>query len=63
MLAYSSLVPQRTGTAVAGAGFPPSGRGLSLPAAHRRILVWLLQDLVLWFVQSDQIRHFRPRRN
>jgi len=33
-----------------------------LPAVHRRILVWLFQDVVLWLIASNQIAQFRPRR-
>jgi len=27
------------------------------------VLLWLFQDLVLWLIQTDQIKTFRPRRN
>jgi len=30
---------------------------------HRQVLLWLFQDLVLWLIQTDQIKTFRPRRN
>ncbi len=30
---------------------------------HRQVLVWLLQDLVLWFIATNQIKFFRQRRN
>jgi hypothetical protein len=64
MLAYSFLVQHRqTASVQAAGGFPPSEPRLSLPAAHRCILVWLFQDLVLWLIASDQIKTFRPRRN
>jgi hypothetical protein len=26
-------------------------------------LMWLLEDLVLWLVQTERIKTFRPRRN
>jgi len=26
-------------------------------------LVWLLEDLVLWLIETDRIKSFRPRRN
>jgi hypothetical protein len=25
--------------------------------------MWLLEDLVLWFIETDRIKTFRPRRN
>jgi hypothetical protein len=25
--------------------------------------VWLLEDLILWYVQTERIKTFRPRRN
>jgi hypothetical protein len=25
--------------------------------------VWLLEDLVLWFIETERIKTFRPRRN
>jgi hypothetical protein len=43
--------------------FPPCAPQPSLPAVHRSILVWLFQDVVLWLIESDQIKTFRPRRN
>jgi len=27
------------------------------------VLLWLFQDLVLWLIESEQIKTFRPRRN
>lgn len=63
MLAYSFLVHHRLAAPGAAAGgFPPSTPRLSLPAAHRCILVWLFQDLVFWLIATDQIKTFRPRR-
>ena len=46
-----------------GRSFSPSVRHTTLPAIHRQVLVWLLEDLVLWFVQTERIKTFRPRRN
>jgi hypothetical protein len=25
--------------------------------------MWLLEDLVLWFIETERIKTFRPRRN
>src|SRR5207244_3906996 len=38
-------------------------RLVTLPHVHRQVLLWLFQDLVLWLIQTDQIKTFRPRRN
>jgi hypothetical protein len=38
-------------------------RHTTLPAIHRQVLMWLLEDLVLWFIETDRIKTFRPRRN
>ncbi|HEX5439837.1 MAG TPA: transposase [Ktedonobacterales bacterium] len=68
MLAYSFLVLQallaRPTPDIAGELSPsaPPVRDLTLPAAHRLVLVWLFQDLVQWLLQTDQIKTFRPRR-
>jgi hypothetical protein len=45
--------------------FPPSKavRHTTLPAIHRQVLMWLLEDLVVWFVETERIKTFRPRRN
>ena len=43
--------------------FPPSVTRSSLPHMHRQVLLWLFQDLVLWLIQSDRIKAFRPGRN
>lgn len=43
--------------------FPPSVRHTMLPAIHRQVLVWLLEDLVQWFIETERIKIFRPRRN
>lgn len=45
-----------------GGPFPPVRRA-ALPAVHRQVLVWLLRDLVMWYIETDQIATFRPRRN
>ena len=68
MLAYSFLmlhssVTTGAGSSSSGEGFSPSVRHTTLPAIHRQVLVWLLEDLVLWFVQTERIKTFRPRRN
>jgi Transposase DDE domain len=64
MLAYSFLALQRLQLPLPiGEAFPPSVTRSSLPHAHRQVLFWLFQDLVLWLVQSDQIKTFRLRRN
>ena len=56
MLAYSFLVLQRAAPPAEG-GLPPlTAPAGPFPDAHRCVLVWLLQDLVLWFVHSGQIR-------
>ena len=58
--------------APAAPGFPPSAaaptdrappRRPSLPAVHRQVLLWLLHDLVRWYIATDQLHAFRPRRN
>jgi len=65
MLAYSFLMMQSTVPAQSPSkeGFPPSTRQVTLPGIHRQVLVWLLQDLVLWFIDTDHIKLFRKRRN
>jgi hypothetical protein len=30
---------------------------------HRQVLTWLFHDLVLWLIETDRVKHFRPRRN
>jgi hypothetical protein len=61
MLASSFLACQRW-TPANPAGFPPSGERPSFPAVHRQVLMGLFQDVVLWFIATNQITHFRPRR-
>lgn len=67
MLAYSflmlqSLVQEVQTDPAPGATFPPI-RQLSLPACHRLVLVLLFQDVVLWLIETEQIKAFRLRRN
>ena len=63
MLAYSFLVCQRMTAEECRAGrFLFSVRRHSLAALHRTVLVWLLQDLVQWWVATEYITTFRPRR-
>jgi hypothetical protein len=67
MLAYTFLMLQSlkhkpTTKPAAGAAFPPV-RHLSLPACHRQVLVLLFQDLVVWLIETKQVKSFRPRRN
>lgn len=64
MLAYSFLVLQRLQTEQS----PPKSEisalsRLSLPAIHRNIQLWLLQDLVLWWIATDHIKTFRSWRS
>jgi SRSO17 transposase len=67
MVAYSFLMLYSSVTRgedpTSQEAFSPSVRHTSLPAIHRRVLVWLLEDLVLWFIETERIKIFRPRRN
>ena len=68
MLAYSFLVLHSSVTTGAGSssfgeGYSPSVRHTTLPAIHRQVMVWVLEVLVLWFVETDRAKTFRPRRN
>jgi hypothetical protein len=64
MLAYSFLMLYRfTLPLPPGEAFPPCVTRNSLPGAHRQVLLWLFQDLVLWLLHAQQIEAFRPRRN
>jgi SRSO17 transposase len=68
MLAYSFLmlhssVTTGAGSSSSGEAFPPSVRHTTLPAIHRQVLMWLLENLVLWYIETDRIKSFRPRRN
>jgi len=64
MLVYTFLALQRLVLPLpAGEDFPPSVTRSSLPHVHRQVLLWLFQDLVLWLIQTNQIKAFRPRRN
>jgi hypothetical protein len=56
MLAYSFLVEGRlTAADRAADGRSSPARHSSLPAVHRAILRWLLQDLMRWWVATDQL--------
>jgi SRSO17 transposase len=61
MLAYSFLVCERMRTEQDLVGSPDScqPKRSPLPAIHGRILLWLLQDLVLWWIATDQVKTFR----
>ena len=49
----------RTGSRLPVAPSPPAQ-----PApAHRRVRLWLLEDLVRWYVDTDRLPAFWPRRN
>ncbi len=67
MVAYTFLMLQLLGQEVQtdpapGAAFPPAGQ-LSLPACHRQVLVPLFQDVVLWLIETEHVKAFRPWRN
>ncbi len=68
MVAYTSLMLQslelqvQTDPFPAGAAFPPA-RQLNLPACHRQVLVLFFQDVILWLIETEQVKAFRPRRN
>jgi len=61
MLAYSFLMSQRMRTEQDPAGSPAScpPKRSPLPVIHRNILLWLLQDLVLWWIATDHVKTFR----
>jgi hypothetical protein len=64
MLAYIFLALQHLQLPLpAGEAFSPSVTRSSLPHVHRQVLLCLFQDLVLWLIESDQLKPFRPRRN
>jgi hypothetical protein len=69
MLAYSFLMLQSSSRVAEEApsleeGFSPSTvRHTTLAAIHRQVLMWLLEDVVVWLVETDRIKSFRPRRN
>ena len=64
MLAYSFLVSQRMQTEQDATGPSVSCPPIrSLPAVHRSILLWLLQDLVLWWIATDRLKTFRSWSN
>ncbi len=58
MLAYSFLVLQRMQTEKDTS----SSETPSLPAIHRNIQLWLLQDLVLWWIATGHVKTFRSCR-
>ena len=63
LLAYSFLVEQRLADERQAAG--PSSTAAqrpSLPAVRRAIVTWLLQDLLRWWVDTDRMSAFQPRR-
>jgi SRSO17 transposase len=67
MLAYTFLMLQSVGQEIQtdpapGGVFPPVRR-ISLPACHRLVLLLLFQDVVLWLIETEQVKVFRPRRN
>jgi hypothetical protein len=61
-IAHFPLVLERI-SQVASTGFSPPMRQISLPACHRLVLILLFQDVVLWLIETEQIKAFRPRRN
>jgi SRSO17 transposase len=67
MLAYTFLMLQSLGqeiqTAPALGGLFPPVRQISLPACHRLVLILLFQDVVVWLLETEQVKAFRPRRN
>lgn len=64
MLAYSFLVHERMRTEQDPVGSPDAcqPKRSPLPAIHRTILLWLLQDLVLWWIATDHVKTFRSPR-
>jgi hypothetical protein len=67
MVAYTffmlhSLAQEEEIDPAANGCFPPA-RQISLPACHRLVLVLLFQDVVLWLIETEQVKVFRPRRN
>ena len=69
MVAYSFLMLSSSAEAIeedpSRGSFPPSAvdRRTTLPAIHRQVMMWLLEDLVVWMIETDRIKTFRPRRN
>jgi SRSO17 transposase len=61
MLASSFLARQRWMPADP-AGFSPLGGASVLPGGPSPGAAVAFQDVVLWFIATDQIAHFRPRR-
>ena len=64
MLAYSFLMYERMRTDQDRSGSPDSchPKRSPLPAIHRNILLWLLQDLVLWWIATDRVKTVRSPR-
>ena len=68
MVAYSFLMLHSSVTTGAGSSskevFPPLGQAHDASGdLQSGALVWLLEDLVLWLIETDRIKSFRPRRN
>jgi SRSO17 transposase len=65
MVAYSFLMLHSSvnGADTSAEPFFPMERHTTLPAIHRQVMLWLLEDLVVWFIETDRIKTFRPRRN
>jgi DDE superfamily endonuclease len=55
--------PVHAGSPLRRRALPPSEERPSFPAVHRQVLGWLFQDVVLWLIATNQMTHFRPRRN
>ena len=64
MLAYSFLMSERMRPEQDPPGSPDScpPKRTPLPAIHRNVLLWLLQDLVLWWIATDHVKTFRSPR-
>jgi SRSO17 transposase len=69
MVAYSFLMLSSSAEAIeedpSRGSFSPSAlvRHTTLPAIHRQVLMWLLEDLLMWLIETNRIKTFRPRRN
>jgi hypothetical protein len=55
--------PTSAGCPAEPTDFSPCIHCPSFPAVHRQVLLWLVQDVVLWLITTNQIAHFRPRRS
>ena len=64
MLAYSFLMAERMRAEQDPSGSPDAchPKRSPLPAIHRTSLLWLLQDLVLWWIATDHVKTFRSPR-